>query len=71
MFDIVLVDLLLRQVLPVDSRVSWEEAEEFLQSWNASPRDCVAVAIPSDLVDLFNRFVNPTQQEGITAFLPS
>lgn len=61
MFQIVLVDLVLRQVLPVRSQVSWAEAEEFLQAWNALPRDCVAVAILSDLVDLFNRFVNPTQ----------
>jgi hypothetical protein len=71
MFDIVLVDLISCSVLPVDSRVDWEEAEQFLTAWNASPRDCVAVAIPSDMVDLFNRFVNPTQQEGITAFLPA
>jgi hypothetical protein len=60
MFDIVLVDLVSRSVLPVDSRVSWEDAEQFLSTWNASPRDCVAVAVPSDLVDSFNRFVKPT-----------
>jgi hypothetical protein len=60
MFDIVLVDLVSRSVLPVNSRVGWEEAEQFLAAWNASPRDCVAVAVPSDLVDSFNRFVKPT-----------
>jgi hypothetical protein len=65
MFDIVLVDLVCRRVLPVDSRVSWEDAEEFLTEWNKSPRDCVAVAVPTALVDSFNRFVNPTQ-EAIT-----
>lgn len=71
MFDILLVDLVLRRVLPVESHVTWDQAEEFLESWNTSPRDCVAVAVPSDLVDLFNQFVNPTQKKPITAFLPS
>ncbi len=61
MFNIVLVDLVCRRVLAVNSRVSWEDAEEFLTEWNKSPRDCVAVAIPTNLVDSFNKFVNPTQ----------
>jgi len=64
MFDILLVDMVSRQVLPVDSNVTWEHAEEFLRSWNASPRDCVAIAVPSELAAPFKRLVNTTTVEG-------
>lgn len=64
MFDIVLIDLVLRRVLPVDYGVSWDKAEAFLADWNEFPRDCVAVAIPSDLVASFKRCVSSTTLEG-------
>lgn len=67
MFTVILVDLVSKRVLHVDSGLSWDEAEAFLRDWNTCPRNCVAVAIPSDLVQSFKSVVSPTK-DAATVF---